>query len=432
MMPLRSRRRELVALVVLAVLLIATAVWAQVLVRAGADLRLFSAPFFGEWRPRVRPGVLVAMAVGLVLVTVGPRVARTVRWSSLMVVVWVATVAWSAALSSATGLSGLTRTLRSRYDYAAVLPEVRTAGLGPFVRTYADRLADYPTHVKSHPPGMVVLLRVLEFVGLRGNGWAVATMIALAATVPCAIALVVRGLAGATVARPLLPFLICAPWTLMVATVADGVFAALAAWAAALLVLAVGAGSDRSAWIAGAGAGLVAGLGVYASYGLVPVVGALCLAILVPAGRVRLLVPVLAGFVTVALLWTVAGFDWLDGFEAARAAYRAGVASQRPYLYFVIANLVVFAVMLGPAVVAALCRRLDPSVVAIVAGSLAAVAIADLSGLSKGEVERIWVPLVPFVTIAATRIARGRDAAGWLAAQATTAIALQVVINWPW
>jgi hypothetical protein len=300
------------------------------------------------------------------------------------------------------------------------------------VRTYVERLADYPTHVKSHPPGMVVLLRALELIGLRGNGWAAATMIAIAATVPCAIGLVVHGLAGPSVARPLIPFLVCGPWTLMVATVADGVYAALAAWAAATLMLAINVGPRGLGLVAAFGSGLVVGLGVYASYGLVPLLAALCAAIVIRTGQPRLLMPVIAGTLTLALIWTAAGFDWVQGFAGARAAYHAGVASQRPYLYFLVANLVVFSVMLGPAVIAGLCRRPDPGVATIVVASLVAVAIANVSGLSKGEVERIWLPFVPFVTIAATRVARRLDAARWLAAQALTAVALQVVIDWPW
>jgi hypothetical protein len=377
-------------------------------------------------------GVLSPLAIGAAVVLLGPGLARTLRWSWLLVVAWLTTIVWSVALSGATGGNGLTRTLRSRYDYAAVLPEARSLGLGPFVRTYVDHLADYPTHVKSHPPGMVVFLRFLELVGLRGSGWAAAAMIAVAATVPCAIGLVVGGLAGRSVARPLLPFLVCAPWTLLVATVADSVFAAMAAWAVALLVLAIRSRSTRIGPALAFGSGLVMGLGLYASYGLAPILALVGLAIVVPAGALRLVLPVTAGVVAIGLVWTTAGFDWIGGLKGARAAYHAGVASQRPYLYFLIANLVVFSVMLGPAVVAGLCRRLDPAVIPVVAASLAAVAIADLSGLSKGEVERIWLPFVPFVTIAATRIARRPLAARWLAAQAGTAIVLQFIIDWPW
>jgi hypothetical protein len=432
MMPPLLANRELAALAIVATGVAATALWAHLLRRSGTDLRLFSAPFFGRWLPRMVPGVLVPAAIGIVVVTIGPRFARTLRWRWLMVAAWATTAAWSVALSSATGWSGLTRPLRSRYDYAAVLPAVRQLGLGEFLRTYTARLADYPTHVKSHPPGMVVLLRGLELLGLHGNGWAAATMIGLSATVPCAIGLVVRGLAGPAVARPLVPFLVVGPWTLLVATVADGVFAAVAAWAAAVLVLAIDAHTRGRALIAALGAGVVIGVGLYASYGLAPLLVGLGLAILLPARRVGLALPVVVGVALVGIAWTMAGFDWLAGFSGTRAAYRAGVASHRPYAYFVVANVVVLAVMVGPAVVTALCRRLDAGVVAVVIASLAAVAIADVSGLSKGEVERIWLPFVPFLTIAATRLARRPGAAGWLAAQAGTALILQAVIDWPW
>jgi len=425
------RRREVVALAVVGLGLVVGASWAVALERSGTDLRLFAAPFFADWWPRLRVGVLLPLVVGVAVVVAGPRLARTLGWRTLLLLVWAMTAVWSVALSGGTGWGGLTRTLRSRYDYAAALPEVRRLGLGGFVRTYVARIVDQPTHVKSHPPGMVVLLRGLEVAGLRGPAWAALVIIAVAATVPCAIALVVRGLAGPAVARPLLPFLVCGPWTLLVATVGDGVFAALAAWAAALLVLAVAAPVRQGVAVAFA-AGLAMGLGVYASYGLVPLLVALVAAILVPTRQGRLVVPVLVGVAVVVVAWSAVGFDWLEGFGAARSAYHAGVASHRPYGYFLLANLVVFVVMLGPAVVAALCRRLDTGVVAIVAAALAAVAVADLSGLSKGEVERIWLPFVPFVTIAATRLARRPSGAGWLAAQMGTALVLQTVLDWPW
>jgi hypothetical protein len=93
---------------------------------------------------------------------------------------------------------------------------------------------------------------------------------------------------------------------------------------------------------------------------------------------------------------------------------------------------VVFGVMVGPATVAALSRRLEPRVAGLVAAAIAAVAIADVSGLSKGEVERIWLPFVPFVMVALVGLARRPGARSWLAAQAATAVALQLLIVWPW
>jgi hypothetical protein len=150
----------------------------------------------------------------------------------------------------------------------------------------------------------------------------------------------------------------------------------------------------------------------------------------------------------VVAAWTLAGFDWLDGFRAARALYHAGAAAHRPYSYFVVANVAVFAVMLGPAVVAAWAHRPtrpatagpeasspDPFVPPLrwlVGAAVVAVAIADLSGLSKGEVERIWLPFVPFATLVVVRLASSRRAASWIAAQAAVAIVLQTLLVWPW
>ena len=104
--------------------------------------------------------------------------------------------------------------------------------------------------------------------------------------------------------------------------------------------------------------------------------------------------------------------------------------------------------MLGPTVVAAWGHRPprppaaepeasppDPFVPPLrwlVGAAVVAVAIADLSGLSKGEVERIWLPFVPFATLVVVRLASSRRAASWIAAQAAVAIALQTLLVWPW
>jgi hypothetical protein len=49
-------------------------------------------------------------------------------------------------------------------------------------------------------------------------------------------------------------------------------------------------------------------------------------------------------------------------------------------------------------------------------------------------VERIWLPFMPWLTLAAIGVARppSRTASAWLAAQAGVALALQLVVAWPW
>ena len=69
----------------------------------------------------------------------------------------------------------------------------------------------------------------------------------------------------------------------------------------------------------------------------------------------------------------------------------------------------------------------------LVGGGLAAVALADLSGMSKAEVERIWLPFVPWLLLAAAALARLRRQRRWLAGQAALAIAAsQAVVATPW
>jgi hypothetical protein len=448
--PLVAARRPAVAwsLVALTVALAGTAAWGAVLQRRGTDLTLFAAPFFADWGPRPSRGIVLPIAMAVTIATCGPRAARMLPWRRLLVVAWITTVVWSVALSASTGWAGLTRSLRSRYDYAAALPVVRRVGLGPFVRTYVARLGDAPTHVKSHPPGMVALLRGLEVLGLRGSGWAAAAFIALTATVPIGVAVAVRRLGAGAAARAVLPFLVCGPWTLLVATVADGVFAAAVVWGIALLAVATGAGDGRYAAALALVAGALLAGSLYLSYGLVPLAAALASAVLLMTRRYHLLVPLLAGATAVVAAWTLAGFDWLDGFRAARALYHVGAAAHRPYTFFVVANVVVFAVMLGPAVIAAWAGRppLSPDAQPrtpspdlfvsplrwLTGAALVAVAVADLSGLSKGEVERIWLPFVPFATLVVARLASGRRVASWIAAQAAVTIALQTLLVWPW
>jgi len=96
-----------------------------------------------------------------------------------------------------------------------------------------------------------------------------------------------------------------------------------------------------------------------------------------------------------------------------------------------VANLAVFALMLGPAGIAGLVRVRRSPVALLVGAALVAVVMADLSGLSKAEVERIWLPFLPWVLLATATLA-GDRVRPWLAAQAGLAIGLQLTMAWPW
>ena len=68
----------------------------------------------------------------------------------------------------------------------------------------------------------------------------------------------------------------------------------------------------------------------------------------------------------------------------------------------------------------------------LVGGALAGVVAADLSTMSKGEVERIWLPAVPFLVLATCAIGGRTARRAWLAAQLGVGLLLTVVLDSPW
>jgi hypothetical protein len=202
---------------------------------------------------------------------------------------------------------------------------------------------------------------------------------------------------------------------------------ALSAWGIALFVLATGRRDVAGDVLAGA-AGLVLGASLFFSYGVAPLV-LVVVAAAVARRRVRPLLIAGGAVVLVAVTFAASGFWWPEGLAETIERYEAGIAARRPYGFFLVNNLAAFAVVLGPAIAVALTRLRDRRLWVLVGVSLVAVAAADLSGLSKGEVERIWLPFVPWVAVAAAALENSRR---WLALQAGAAIAIGVVVITPW
>jgi hypothetical protein len=141
---------------------------------------------------------------------------------------------------------------------------------------------------------------------------------------------------------------------------------------------------------------------------------------------------VLVGVVVVLVGTAVGtGFWWPDGLEATRDAYHEGVAGDRPSPYFALAgNPGALAFAVGPAVVVGLVlaiRRWREAASLLPLVGLGVVAAVDASLLSKGEVERIWLPFVPWLALAAPGHRRA-----WLAVQAILALVLQAWLRSKW
>lgn len=417
-------RRSWVALAV-PVLVVACGVWASFLSDHGSRLLLEAPPFFGTYRPRVGLGTPLALLTALLVVIWGPGLAHRVRLTWLPWLTMAAAACWAVSLALVDGPEGIRKPLTARAEYLHDLGRVHdvTGFLGGFVadiNTYGGPDA-WTTHVAGHPPGMLLLLAGLREIGLTGP-WPAALLCILAGSSAAAAAVVtVRRLVDDQAARAAAPFLALLPAAIWVAVSADAVFLGVSAWGVALL-------AGRSLRSAAAG-GLLLGFGLMLTYGLLPF-GLLAVTVLL-LRRQALAVLVAAGAVVAVLtVFAVLGFNWFDGISETLIRYRAGAGGYRPYGYFVVANLVVFAAAVGPAFAAALVQLHRRDRLAwLVAAALAAVLIADATGKAKGEVERIWLMFTPWAGLACARLPRPRT---WLAVQALTGLAIQSVLVSPW
>ena len=144
------------------------------------------------------------------------------------------------------------------------------------------------------------------------------------------------------------------------------------------------------------------------------------------------------GGLAVVGLFGAYGFWWWEGLAATRQQYLVGLARIRPYPYFVLAGSPgAFALAIGPVVAAGIGltlggRHLTPAYRTFIASSLGAVLIADLSGMSKGEVERIWLPFALLLAGATAAVAPSRWRTGLLSIGAISAILIQGWLGTPW
>ena len=404
--------------------------WGTALNARGVEILLNAPPLYGDWDLRIGPGAAIPIAVATAIAIAAPAARRTLGWGSLLIAVALSAFAWAVALALAAGPGAIAEPLEGPNEYLPAVALVESPG--ELLGTFTERINEYTTHVRSHPPGMLLGLWGLERIGLGGSLPAALLILGIAASAMPAALIALRAVAGEGSARLAAPFLVVVPAAVWIATSADALYMGVGAWAVALLVIAIAGAPGRRSDLAALGGGLTFGVTAFLSYGLV-LLAAIALAVAVSRRRPRPLVLAALGSGLVALAFLAAGFWWLDGFFAVREQYLTSIARNRPYELFVVANLAAFAIVIGPALFVALARLRARRVWLLVGGALAAVAIADLSGMSKAEVERIWLPFVPWVLLAAAALpADPRSTRTLIGAQAAVAIAVQVGVWTVW
>jgi len=419
----RFARRDATVVFAWAVLIAGVSVGGRIVNESFAT-NVLAPPLFGRFDLRLGPATLLAAAVGVVVVWWSPRVATTIPWRVLLVVTTVVATFWAVSLALVDGVDALSAPLTGPHDYLASVGRVDAPGV--FLESFDDRLDTFSLHVQGHPPGMVLALWGLARVGLGGAGWATVLVIASGASASAALLLVVKSTAGEFTARNLAPFLVLSPAAIWIATSADAFFMGVSAWGMALFALGA---QRRSDYLALAG-GVVLGLLLFLSYGAVAL-GPVALVIAWVHRSLRPLLVALAGVLVVTLLFAAGGFWWFEGLSGTVARYEAGVSSQRPLAWFALANLGALALVLGPATAIGLARLRRAPAAALTWAALAGVLVANLSSLSKGEVERIWLVFVPWILVVCTTFDL-RRARGMLALQGLVALAIQSGVRTPW
>ncbi|WP_119294299.1 hypothetical protein [Streptomyces sp. YIM 130001] len=434
-----------------------TGVW----IKSDEDvLRVHFPPLYAHWLPHLGPGTPAALIVAAATVAYGPSLAARLPWHRLLWASWAGSAAWIFSLALIDGWHrGIARRLTTKYEYLQVID--RFNDIPGTLRGFTGHILvgspdHWPAHVAGHPPAAPLTFVLLDRIGLGGGAWAGVWCITVGAAACAAVLVTVRAVAGEGHARRAAPFLVLAPAAVWMGASADGYFTAVAAWAVALFALAGTARTPSRRRAAALGSGLLFGLTCYLSYGLTlfALIGAGVLLLVRPKARdlASWLPCWIAGFAVFPLLFTLSGFNWWEAYHLLVERYYQGAAGIRPYGYWVWANLACTVLLVGLATVAGLRRaggvlltrlprrlrerqlrdrRPDFTLrlVLLVAAAALALLAADLSGMSKAETERIWLPFAIWLLPACALLPRPRT---WLAAQATVAVLVNHLLLTGW
>jgi methylthioxylose transferase len=368
------------------------------------------------FRSKVRPGVRVAASAGLLLL-----LALAVAALAGGPAAWRAPLAFTGEYPQGAGQVG---------------------DLPLFLGQFPERITSLPSHAAGHPAGAMVLYALLGRVWPGLEGAAVLTV-----AIGCLGVLPAAGLArdelGEEGRRWALALWVLSPMVVLyTATSADAVFAVVLAGAA----LAAHRGLMRGSWTWTLVGGALLWIGSMLTYA-----AALVLVFLLvrAAGRLRSEPGWVLGWAAATaatvlglagLLWLATGYDPVAAVRATHAVYQAAPGSaSRPYLPWLVGDPIAFGGMLGIPLFAALLARAAAVVrerawTRFDAAVLACLLAASSWGFSRGEVERIFLFLVPLALVPVVRQLRAWGArlpavAALLVAQ-TLAVQLLFYTRW--
>jgi hypothetical protein len=358
----------------------------------GEPLGLPFAPLVGNYRPQVHALLAVSIACFAAAVVLAPRLLD-VPAGVFVPATLAMTLVLRLALAAGSGGTAQWSHVFTEGSFEGpneYLPALGALdfGAGFFLDRFAELVPSLPVHAAGHPPGLLLTLHAL---GIDSPGGMAALCIAAGALGVPLVYAVGREVLDERGARLATLLLAMAPGALLFgATSADAVYLTLgllAAWPLAArrpvlggAALAVGSFFAWSLLAVGAWAAILAWRrdGLRAAIRLSAICGAALVAFY-------------------ALLYAATGFDPIGTIRSTEEVYRAGIASTRPYWFWLFGSPVAFLVVLGLPISYLALRSRGPLTVAI----FGVIAVAAIMGFTKAETERIWQFLAPFVCLAA-------------------------------
>lgn len=399
---------------------------------AGLRVGVPGAPFTGEYRVKVEVGTVLAPGVAVaVLAATRAGLFERLGWRRLLLLSWLATLAWALALAVVDGGNGLAFPIANPDEYLRDVPAV---GDDParFVHDFVREAPSYSVATRTHPPAPTLLLWLLGKLGVTRPSLIGVVVTALGCLHVPAVAVAVRSLCGEVATRRLLPVLVLAPYAVWVAVSMDGVTAALTALFVALGVVASEPGRTPRWAIS---SGVVLGIAALFSYA-VGWLAAIPLVVCFIRRRATTIAFIGTGALVPLALARLMGFDWPAGLTVAQADWSVRVGPHRSWLLWAVLDLIVLVIACGPHVVtAARWVRRTPGWPFLVGAGIG-VGFAIGSGLARGEVERSWLPFFPWLLVPVT----GTDDDGepacpsllLLALGAGAAVVLESVLRSAW
>ncbi|HWK26275.1 MAG TPA: hypothetical protein VNS09_06930 [Solirubrobacter sp.] len=394
----------------IAVVVVATVVVGLALDATGTQLGVPHPPFIGAWGPRMDPLALIALpafAAAALLCTRGTPAA-------LFAGTLVLRVALAVARGGPERLDHAFAGGEGKNEYLPSLPAFEY-GTRFVLDRFAQLVPSLPVHSAGHPPGLLLTMHVL---GLdTAPKLAAFCIVAGAFSAPLTYALAQRTIPAHARTAGILAAL--SPALLHYgATSADAVYLTLG------LLVALGLLSRRP-WL-GALAAAVASL---FAWSLLAVPAWAALYVLKRDGlRPALKLAALTGVTLVAFHAAFAlatGFDPLGTLHATSRVYALGIASRRPYAYWLFGSPAAFLIIAGVPIAWLALQRLNTPEGAAIAAVIAASA---LLGFTKAETERIWLFLVPYLILAAAPQAKRPH----LYALAAQAVAYELLFDTLW